>query len=242
MTRRRSSVVLLLTLAAIVVGTEAQAARRPLFRRLRARRCTCNSTSTKSAATTNKTKWTPLFDGNQLGQWKSTKFGGEGDVTIKGKSIHMAFGNSLSGITYNGKLPTTNYEIRLEAQKVDGIDFFCGLTFPVAKSHCTFVVGGWAGGVVGLSSIDGFDASENETTKYMVFKKGVWYKIRVRVEPNRIRTWIDDKMIVDVDIKDLKSDPRPEVDLSKPLGISAYETKAALRNIEIRPLTKADKK
>ena len=37
------------------------------------------------------------------------------------------------------------------------------------------------GGVVGLSSIGGFDASENETTQFVEFKNGQWYKIRLRV-------------------------------------------------------------
>jgi hypothetical protein len=48
-----------------------------------------------------------------------------------------------------------NYEIKLEAKKVTGNDFFCGMTFPVGDSFCSFIVGGWGGPVVGLSSIDG---------------------------------------------------------------------------------------
>ena len=44
-----------------------------------------------------------------------------------------------------------------------GGDFFATLTFPVDDSFCTFVTGGWGGDIVGLSSIDGWDASDNET-------------------------------------------------------------------------------
>ncbi len=177
-----------------------------------------------------------LFDGKTLKGWKLTNFGGEGPVKVDNGTIVMDFGSSLTGITFEGQLPTTNYEISLEAQRVDGNDFFCGLTFPVAKSHCSFVVGGWAGGVVGLSSIDGQDASQNETTRFMSFKSKQWYRVRVRVEPERIQAWIDNERVVDVIIKDRKISTRVEVDASKPLGIACYETRAALRNIQLREL------
>ena len=184
-------------------------------------------------------KWRDLFDGRTLTDWKITNFGGEGDVTVEDGVIHMDFGSSLTGITYKGKqLPRTNYEISLEAMKVDGVDFFCGLTFPVDKSHCSFIVGGWAGAVVGLSSIDGKDASENKTTRYMNFDSERWYKIRVRVTPKNISAWIDEKQVVDQSLVGHKISTRGEVDLSAPLGIAAFETRSALRKIRIRELTR----
>jgi len=184
-------------------------------------------------------KWRDLFDGRTLTDWKITNFGGEGDVTAKDGVIHMNFGSSLTGITYKGKqLPRTNYEVSLEAMKVDGVDFFCALTFPVDKSYCSFIVGGWAGAVVGLSSIDGKDASENKTTRYMNFDSERWYKIRVRVTPKNISAWIDEKRVVDQSIVGHKISTRGEVDLSAPLGIAAWETRSALRKIRIRELTK----
>jgi len=185
--------------------------------------------------------WRELFDGRTLADWKITNFGGEGDVTAKDGEIHLETGSPLTGITYKGKqLPRTNFEISLEAMKVDGIDFFCALTFPVEKSHCSFVVGGWAGAVVGLSSIDGKDASENKTTRYMSFDSERWYKIRVRVTPQNISAWIDEKQVVDQDIVGHKISTRGEVDLSAPLGIASYETYSALRKIRIRELSKEE--
>lgn len=182
--------------------------------------------------------WVSLFDGNTLAGWKSTEFGGEGDVKVEDGAIVMEIGQDMSGITWARKEPPpkSNYEIELEAQRVDGSDFFCGLTFPVNDSFCSFIVGGWGGGVVGLSSINGFDASENDTTQYMEFKTGRWYKIRVRVTPDHIQTWIDDKRVVDQDIKDRKVGIRGEVDLSKPLGVATWNTKGALRNIRLKKL------
>jgi len=180
--------------------------------------------------------WTSLFDGRTLGGWKSANFGGEGDVSVADKRILLDFGDSLTGIVYTRPFPKQDYEIRLEAMRVDGIDFFCGLTFPVAESHCSLIVGGWAGAVVGLSSIDGRDASENETTQYRKFDEGKWYRLRVRVTAERIQCWIDDQQVIDQDIRGRRISTRAEVEPSRPLGIAAWQTKAALRGIEFRRL------
>lgn len=183
-------------------------------------------------------KWTSLFDGKTLGDWKSANFGGEGNVEVRDKQVVLSPGVMLTGITWTKEFPKSDYEVELEAQRVDGIDFFCGITFPVKESHCSFIVGGWAGSVVGLSSIDGRDASENDTTKYMDFEDGRWYRIKVRVEEQRIRCWIDDKIVVDEDIEGHKLSIRPEVDLSRPLGIASFQTTAALKNLRYRRLEK----
>jgi 3-keto-disaccharide hydrolase len=176
-----------------------------------------------------------LFDGQSLKGWKPTSFGGEGRVHVESGRLILEMGNNLTGITWDGgELPQMDYEISLEAMKVDGNDFFCGLTFPVADSFCSLIVGGWAGSVVGLSSLDGLDASENDTTRHMVFKQGRWYRIRVRVTPQKIEAWIDDDKVVDADTAGRRVGIRPEMEPSKPLGIATWITTAALRKIEIR--------
>ena len=181
--------------------------------------------------------WQSLFDGKSLGQWKSTEFGGEGKVSVANGQINLQAGANLTGITWSGTaLPKTNYEISLEAKKTDGSDFFCGLTFPVANSFCSLIVGGWGGGIVGLSSIDGHDASENETTQVMSFPDNRWFKIRVKVTPAKIEAWLDDKKVADVVTTGHQIDIRPEVELSKPLGIATWMTGAAFRDIKIRRL------
>ncbi len=185
--------------------------------------------------------WASLFDGKSLGDWKPSNFGGEGTVSVEDKQIRLDFGDSLTGIAYTKAFPKLDYELRLEAMRVDGIDFFCGLTFPVAESHCSLIVGGWAGAVVGLSNIDGRDASENSTTQYRKFEEGKWYRIRVRVTADRIRGWIDDDRVIDQNIRGRRISTRSEVDLSKPLGIAAWQTKAAFRSIEYRQLGKDER-
>jgi len=70
----------------------------------------------------------------------------------------------LTGITWTGEFPKSGYEIRFEAARLEGNDFFAGITFPVKDSFCSWINGGWGGTVVGLSSLDGDDASENDTS------------------------------------------------------------------------------
>ena len=180
--------------------------------------------------------WRSLFDGKSLAGWKVTQFGGEGEVKVENGQIVLDYGNSLTGITSKRPFPKTNYEIALEARRLAGTDFFCALTFPVGKSHCSLILGGWGGTVVGLSSIDGQDASQNETTQYQRFDDKKWYKVRVQVTPKQIRVWLDGKQIIDQSIVDRKIDTRVEVDLSKPLGIATWETRGAVRKIRYRSL------
>jgi hypothetical protein len=144
----------------------------------------------------------------------------------------------MTGITWTneGDLLRMNYEIALEAKRVDGSDFFCALTFPVAKDPCTLVVGGWGGSLVGLSSLDGEDAANNETTKTMEFKQDRWYRIRVQVRPKRLMAWIDEDKMVDVDTTDRRIGIRMECEPCVPLGVATYSTTGALRNIKDRPL------
>ena len=192
----------------------------------------------KTKAAAEKDGWQSLFDGKSLAGWKIAEFGGEGEVRAEKGELIMEMGQPLTGITWKDgdKLPTDNFEIRLQAMKKKGDDFFCGLTFPVRDSHATFVVGGWAGAVVGLSSIDGLDASENETTQYEKFDHNKWYAVRVRVANDKIECWLDDKQMVDVDLKDKRISTRIEVDINKPLGVCCFNVDAALKDIKLRRL------
>ena len=121
--------------------------------------------------------------------------------------------------------------------RLEGNDFFVGITFPVNGTFCTWINGGWGGDVVGLSNVDGYDASENETSMARDFAAGRWYSFRLVVTPGRIRAWIDGAIVVDLEIAGRKIDLRfDDTDLCKPLGFASYATEAALRNIQYRML------
>ena len=187
-------------------------------------------------------KSTALFDGESLKNWKRTDFGDESRVTVEDGTLIFHAGKPLSGITWDGdELPRVDYEISLEAQRVEGSDFFCGLTFPVQDDPCTLILGGWGGSLTGLSSINYLDASENETTDFFEFENGKWYKIRVRVTQTKIQAWLDDTELADVDYSEQKIGIRFEMEPCKPLGYATYRTKAAVRHFKIRLLSEEEK-
>lgn len=181
-------------------------------------------------------EWVSLFDGKSLKGWKETPFSLHGEVQVKDGMILIGRGH-LTGITWSGDFPKSGYEIRFEAARLDGNDFFAGITFPVKDSFCSWINGGWGGSVVGLSSLDDDDASENDTSTARDFVKGRWYTFRLAVTEGRIRGWIDEVLVIDADIAGRRVGLRPgEIDLNTPLGFAAYSTTAGLRKIDYRLL------
>jgi hypothetical protein len=181
--------------------------------------------------------WQPLFDGTTLTGWQPSKFSGEGAVTVEDGRMVLGTGKSMTGLTWAGApLPATNYEISLQAMRVEGRDFFAGVTFPVNDSFCSLILGGWGGSVVGLSSINGQDASENDTSQSVEFENGRWYAVRIRVTPAKIEAWLDDRQIISQDLQGNKVGIRVEMEFSKPLGVASWKTKSALRDIRLRRL------
>jgi hypothetical protein len=190
----------------------------------------------------DKPKKLVLFDGKSLDGWKKTNFyGGEGEIKVEDGNLILALGGMMTGVTSTRKdLPKTNYELSYEAKRTEGSDFFAAATFPVGESHATLVNGGWGGSVTGISSIDGFDASENETGNYFDYKDNQWYKFRIRVTDKRLQCWVDDKQIIDFDYTGRKIGTRLEVDTCKPLGLATYASAGVLRKVEMRALTPAE--
>ena len=179
---------------------------------------------------------TYLFDGETLNGWEITNFGPQGPVYISGGSIILGMGEGCTGITWEREFPEMNYRVTLEAKRISGNDFFCGMTFPVGKEPCTLIIGGWGGTVVGLSSINKKDASENETTKLIDFEKDHWYRICLMVKEDTIIALIDDDIVIGFAKGDKSLSIRPEVELSKPFGIASWYTTAALRNIRLEKI------
>lgn len=187
-------------------------------------------------------EWRPLFDGKSLAGWKETPFIAKGKVTIQDGSITLGTG-FMTGINWTKDFPKANYEVRYEAARIQGNDFFAALTFPVHDSNCTWIVGGWGGMLVGLSSLDTMDASENETTVMHLFNRGQWYSLRLRVTDEQIDAWIDDEQVISVNIVGREVSLRPgEIEKSVPLGFASFGTTGTLRKIEYRLLPAAEAK
>jgi hypothetical protein len=190
-----------------------------------------------AAVAQDTNQWQQLFDGKSLQGWRETQFTGHGQVRVENGTLVLDAGGPMTGITWTKSFPRSDYEVRLEGMRVKGGDFFASVTFPVGDSHATWVTGGWGGDIVGVSSIDGWDASDNETRTYFTFENNRWYALRLQVTRDRIRAWIDDQPIVNVGIAGRAVSLRPgEIKLSAPFGFASYNTTGALRKIEYRTL------
>ena len=186
-----------------------------------------------------------LFDGKSLDDWEMVDIGASGYVELDEDLGEMLIrqGDSLSGAIYKKakELPIERYEISLEAKRTAGVDFFCGLTFPVGnlETCATLVLGGWGGSVTGISSIDGDDASNNATGTYQRYEDDKWYAVRLRVTPENLSAWIDGKQVVDIDIAGRKVSLRAgPMESYVPLSLTTYNTAASIRKVVFKPLAK----
>jgi len=191
-------------------------------------------------ATKKEEAWRPLLPEMGLEGWEITDFGTQGKVRRDAEQLILEMGDPLTGINLKkpAEFAKSNYEISLECQRIEGNDFLCGLTFPVGNEFCSFIAGGWGGGLVGLSSINGMDASENSTSSYLGFDNGKWYKFRIRVDELEVRAWIDDKEVIRQERDGYEFSTRIEVYASQPLGLSVFRSTVAVKDFKWRPLPK----
>lgn len=196
----------------------------------------CRTAPNAAAGEAAPMPWQSLFDGTALGAWATTEFGGEGEVAVRDVRLQLGLGNPLTGATWRGPLPHGDYELELLARRELGNDFFCGLTFPVGAGHLTLVLGGWGGSVCGLSSLDGLDASRNATRTLRHFAAGRDYRIHLTVRTDRIAVLVDGEPLLAIDPRRHALSLRPEVELSRPLGLASFATAASFAELRWRPL------
>jgi hypothetical protein len=72
--------------------------------------------------------WQPMFDGKTLTGWRPTEFAGAGEVQCQAGLIALNMGSPFTGINWTNEFPKMNFEVALDAMRVTGSDFFCGLT------------------------------------------------------------------------------------------------------------------
>lgn len=175
-----------------------------------------------------------LFDGHSLEPWQIIDFGGQDQIVVADGAIMAEPGWPLAGIRRaDPEVPRDDYSILLEACKLEGTDFFCCLTFPVGWQSCSLVIGGWGGVVTGISCIDGEDAAVNRTRSVRKYEPGTWYPVRVDVSLQRVICHVDGEVVAEFNPGDVELSVRNEVLPSQPLGICAFETRAAWRNIRL---------
>jgi hypothetical protein len=185
----------------------------------------------------------PKLNAKDLSDWRiisKQDFRKHGEIKFVKGVVTIGAGSPASGIAWKGKVATLNYEVTMQARRMKGGDFFCGMTFPYKKSYSTLILGGWGGGTTGLSNVDNFSAIENDTTDFIEFKNEKWYTLRLRVTEKLIEAWVDKKKIVEQDTEGHKFSIWWEQEPVMPFGIATWNTEAEIRNLKFTKL-KADK-
>lgn len=186
-------------------------------------------------------EWKPLFDGKTLDGWNIPR-GSTGEVRVEDGAISLGTGKEMTGICLADFSPKVDYEIRYEAARISGGDFFATLTFPVQKSYCSFILGGWSGTTIGISCIGGLDASQNETTESYEFQTAKWHQIRVRVTAAQLDVWIKDAEnsqtsechIVNLPLDGCHLSTRMEMKSFTPISFTSWNTTGKIRHVEFR--------
>jgi len=202
------------------------------------------------------TNWVCLFDGKSLTGWLPLELGGSGpvefqeDFKTEGQTntvpaILINRGDMVSGMAWTNGPARMNFEIEWEAMRVNGNDFFAAMSFPVKDSYVTFIPSGWGGSVAGISSVNGHDASENETASYLPLKDQTWHKFKIRVTEKKIEAWANEKQIVDLNTLDKTLDLRsgsPSEIKRYGLVCTSYRSTGAIKDIRMRKLKIEEKK
>lgn len=173
--------------------------------------------------------------------WKASGIFEEGKVLIHDGEIVLRPGQPMTGVRFDAwvsaGLPLTRYSIEYEAMRVEGNDFFGTVTFPVNDTHVSLIVGGWGGTLVGISSIDEMDASENNTHGNGYFENNRWHKVRIEVRDDELRAWINDKLFVNTSTKGHRLGLRSgDIEKCVPFGFASYATQSRIRGVLIRRL------
>jgi hypothetical protein len=190
--------------------------------------------------------WVDLFDGKSLGQWQAVAHfpdalhkkadGAGGQVRVDDGQILIEPGNPLSGITWRAPFPSIDYEVEVEARRVDQLNAFCNLIFPIGDSSSALYVGAKRGTMAGLFQVDGrFFLDGNVTTRERQFEHGRWYRVRLRVTDERVAAWVDDERLFSISraAHVLGVAPRSAAPLL-PFGVGTFNAGSALRAIRMR--------
>lgn len=185
-----------------------------------------------------------LLNRDSLGDWEEVGYGGQGVVEVADGVLSLGAGDPITAIRWKGKVgdepnafPQWNYRLRYDTRRTLGRDFFGTVTFPVGEDCCSLVLGGWGGGLTGLSSLNGDDAANNETTDFTAFDNDHWYRVELTVTPEEISASIDGKKLFEpVTVPDYQIGIRIEMEPCKPLGLATFQSTGEIRNLTVERL------
>jgi hypothetical protein len=184
--------------------------------------------------------WQPLFDGKTLDGWRASEAPGsfevrDGAIVVRGPRSHLFYVGAVQAHDFR------DFELQLEV-----------MTKPGANSgvyiHTAWQDEGWPA--------KGYEVQVNNSQSdpkrtgglYAVkdnfqapAKDDVWFTMRIRVEGRRIRTFVDDKLIVDYtqpEQPERSADMQGRVLSSGTFALQAHDpgSEVHYRNIKVRVL------
>ncbi len=184
-----------------------------------------------------------LFSSVLIERWKEAPMDKSGGIRRETDGFTLKEGAPMTGIVFpewfKEGLPAVDYAITYEAMRVGGSDFFGSVTFPVRdeKTFVTFVLGGWGGTQVGISSIDGYDAASNPTGSSQQFENGKWYRVHIEVRAEEIQVQLNGRRIVQANIAGRTLGLRGgEISNCLPFGFATYGTEGRIRSCVVERL------
>lgn len=194
--------------------------------------------------------WVSLFDGKSLDGWQKVwrfhmprKYGsgksGEATLAPAKQCVILELGDPISGIHCKTKMPTTNYEVELEAASADGEKPAFRVVFPLGGTHCTLAVTGGEVSHVGLELVDSKSMADNGTAASVDLDPAKWHRLRLRVTDAKVVAWMNGQQVVE--------QSREGHDLNRSvyyrhvqnLGLCARGARPAFRNVRFRRLRAA---
>ena len=165
--------------------------------------------------------------------WKSSD---NKPLAVGSDMITIEPGNPYSGATWTGPFPTDNYELSLEATRLEGQDIFCGIVFPIREDTCSLILGGWDNSLLGMSMIDGLSAAENVTSYPESFTNHTWSTVVLKVTSGNVSVTLNEKTVIDLQRDHHTFSLYPGLEMYEPFGFFTYNSKALIRNPTLRML------
>ena len=182
--------------------------------------------------------WVRLFDGTSLNGWRVSNAGPEarhGAVRADAGRLLLPRGEPGTAVEWQGEFPTDDYELRLEAMRVDGGEDFCNISVPVGGESCTVIVGA-SGSIVGIGDVDGTHYRKNLARARVEFQNGRWYNLRVRVTRAKFEAWVEGRKLVSLARARHSFSPQENRPVARAVALATWETTGAVRNVRVRSL------
>ena len=193
-----------------------------------------------NAAEPARHDWQPLFDGKTLAGWRASEAPGsfnvrDGAIVVRGPRSHLYYAGAVERHDFR------NFELQLEVMTKPGAN--SGVYFHTAWQDEGWPARGYevqvnnsqsdpkrTGGLYAVE--DNYQAPAGDD---------VWFTLRICVEGRRIRTFVDDKQIIDYtqpEQPERPADMRGRVLSSGTFALQAHDpdSEVRYRNIKVRVL------